>query len=82
MSAKQPTCTTCIYMRDPKSRHPMCAHPEARRNPVDGSLTLSVHVERLPAPSNFCGPEGSAWWPSAQTGKPGMDGVSNLPKGV
>ncbi len=77
-----PICANCVHMRGLDSRHPMCAHPDARRNPVDGTLDRPCFSERM-AIASYCGPSGEGYWPASRhVGKPGMDGVGNPVQGV
>lgn len=81
MTRAVPICLQCAYARWLTSRFPMCAHPEAARNPVDGKPDRACLRERL-SPGSFCGPDGNGFWPLAQVGKPGVDGVGQPVNGV
>lgn len=82
MSRAIPICTRCTHVRSAGSRFPMCAHPEASRDPVDGSLSRTCFAER-DTKGSFCGPAGDAFWPSSgHVGKPGVDGVGQPVNGV
>jgi hypothetical protein len=78
-----PICKNCVHLRDADARHPLCAHPEARRSLVDSSLMQAAASERTEkvAPS-YCGPEGNGYWPKSAGGEAVLNGDRNPIEGV
>jgi hypothetical protein len=60
-----PTCKDCAYVRGLDLRHTMCAHPDAPRNPVNGTLDHPAMRERMSVAPSYCGPNGDGFWPAA-----------------
>lgn len=81
MSRATTVCAHCTHARGLDQRHPLCAHPEAKRDPVSGRLDRSCAVERMTVGS-FCGQNGDGFWPLVSAGKPGTDGVGQTVHGV
>ena len=60
-----PFCKDCSHVRNLAGRHPMCAHPEAKRDPVTGISTTDCRSARWKDDS-YCGPTGLGYWPAAK----------------
>ncbi len=76
-----PICAQCRHARSLDQRHPLCAHPEAKRCAVSGRLDRPCLAERMTA-NSFCGPDGDGFWPLVAAGKPGTDGLGQAVQGV
>jgi hypothetical protein len=81
--SKAPICTNCVHLRNADERHPLCAHPEARRSLVDRSLMQAAASERAEKVTpSYCGPEGNGYWPKSAGGETVLNGDSHPVKGV